>query len=170
MKQPEIKMQKLDKPVTNPKLVEAIGKMRKNFCHETQNIVLNIALRSTFLVPGTVAASEKLVADEDNHVHFDQDPQVKFLLINHSEKGTFIPAFTDDEQISTFKSDKPFQAFALSFVDLAAITENTPQINGFIVNPTGQNLPFTQALLDQMKKAIFTAKRKEAEEKAKAEK
>ena len=34
----------------NPKLIEAIAEMRKNFCAETQNKVINTALACTFLV------------------------------------------------------------------------------------------------------------------------
>ncbi len=158
-----LKVQKLDKPITNPELVEAIKELKKDFNPETQNKVLNIALNSVFLVPGTVNKTTKLVADEENHVHFDESPEVKFLLINHSTRGNFIPAFTDDEQISTFKANNPFQAFALRFVDLAALTENTPTINGFVVNPTGDNLPFPQTLLDEIKKTLIKAAKEKAE-------
>ena len=47
----------------NPKLIEAIAEMRKNFCAETQNKVINTALACTFLVPAMVEKTTELVAD-----------------------------------------------------------------------------------------------------------
>jgi hypothetical protein len=45
----------------NPKLIEAIAEMRKNFCAETQNKVINTALACTFLVPAMVEKTTELV-------------------------------------------------------------------------------------------------------------
>ena len=55
----------------NPKLIEAIAEMRKNFCAETQNKVINTALACTFLVPAMVEKTTELVADAENHVNFE---------------------------------------------------------------------------------------------------
>lgn len=148
-------IEKVEKKITNPELVDAINEMRKDYSPKTQNKVINLALGSTFLVPCTVSKDTQLVADENNHVHFDEKPQVKFLLITHKELGTFFPAFTDAEEISKFKADKPFQAFAMKFPDLATLTEQTPNAAGFVINPMNQNLPFTKSVLEAIKKTLI---------------
>lgn len=152
------------KKLTNPELVEAMEEMRKNSNQDTQNKVINIVLRSTFLIPCTVNKDAQLIADEDNHVHFDERPQVKFLLVTHPQMGTFFPVFTDEEELKTFRSEKPYKGFAMKFSDLATLTEQTPSVKGFVINPMHQNLPFTKELLAIVKEAIAKAK-KELKEK-----
>lgn len=152
------------KKLTNPELVEAMEEMRKNSNQDTQNKVINIVLRSTFLIPCTVNKDAQLIADEDNHVHFDERPQVKFLLVTHPQMGTFFPVFTDEEELKTFRSEKPYKGFSMKFSDLAMLTEQTPSVKGFVINPMHQNLPFTKELLAIVKEAIAKAK-KELKEK-----
>jgi len=96
-------IEKVEKQITNPELVEAIKAMRKEFSPETQNKVLNLALQATFLVPCVVSKETQLVADENNHVQFEEKPQVKFVLIQNENTGTFFPAFTDAEELAKFQ-------------------------------------------------------------------
>lgn len=56
----------------NPKLIEAIAEMRKNFCAETQNKVINTALACTFLVPAMVEKTTELL------------PTLKTMLISRT--------------------------------------------------------------------------------------
>ncbi len=154
-------------PITNPALVEAIAEMRKDFKPETQNKVINQALRCTFLVPAIIDKNTQLVADADNHVKFEDKPQAKFLLITHKEKGTFFPVFTDKEELDKFKTEQKFQGFAMKFGDIAALTEKTPNVNGFVINPMHENLPFTKPMLESIKQTLIKV-RKEREEAEKA--
>ena len=158
-----------NKPVIeNSALVEAISEMRKNFNAETQNKVINTALRGTFLVPAIINKNTQLVADAENHVKFEDKPQAKFLLITHKEKGTFFPAFTDADELAKFKTEQKFQGFAMKFGDIAALTEKTPNVAGFVINPMNQNLPFTKEMLESIKQTLIKV-RKEREDAAKAE-
>lgn len=158
-----------NKPVIeNSALVEAISEMRKNFNSETQNKVINTALRGTFLVPAIINKNTQLVADAENHVKFEDKPQAKFLLITHKEKGTFFPAFTDADELAKFKTEQKFQGFAMKFGDIAALTEKTPNVAGFVINPMNQNLPFTKEMLESIKQTLIKV-RKEREDAAKAE-
>ena len=78
-------IEKADNKIQNTELVEAINEMRKDFNPQTQNNVLDLVLRSTFLIPCVVSKDTQLIADENNHVHFDEKPQLKFLLVTHKE-------------------------------------------------------------------------------------
>lgn len=154
--------------VSNEKLVEAIAEMRKNFCTKTQNDVINIALKSVFLVPAQVTKNTGLVADADNHVKFENNQQVKFLLVNHAERGQFFPVFTDADEIQKMRENLPeggeFQNFTMKFSDIAQLTEETAAVNGFVINPFDQNLPFTKEMLESIKQTII--KTQEARKKA----
>lgn len=152
--------------ITNPELLEAIAKMRANYNNQTQNDVINTALRSTFLVPAVVDNKTRIVADENNQVHFDDTPQAKFLLVNHSKLGTYIPVFTDQDKIGEFKADEPFQSIAMRFNQVASLVEQMPNVKGFVVNPLTDPLPFTKDMLDTILKQIIEQKKKIKEAKA----
>lgn len=141
--------------IDNSALVRAIRDMRADFKPETQNKVINQALRSTFFLPAIIKKNTGLVAGADNKVKFEDTPQATFLLITNKEKGTFFPAFTDREDCLHFKSDREFQVAVLRFADLAALCERTGDqgmtVNGFIINPYSENLPFTNEMLQGIK-------------------
>lgn len=149
--------------IKNPELVEAIAEMRKDFNPQTQNKVINVALRATFLVPAIVEKNTQLVADAENHVKFEDKPQAKFLLITNKEKGTFFPVFTDPEELAKFKTDMDYKPFAMRFGDIAALTEKTPTVQGFIINPMHENLPFTQDMLASIKNTLAKIRQQRAE-------
>lgn len=165
----------------NSKLVEAIGEMRKDFGPETQNKVINLALRTTFLVPTVLEKNQELVADENNHVSFQDKHTAKFLLVNKptrdengNENGTvsYFPVFTDMEELKKLNTDQEYKAFAMKFADIANLTENTPNVEGFVLNPFNgaHNLPFTKAMLASIKQTLIKFRQeKEAAEKAAAE-
>ncbi|MBQ7186079.1 MAG: SseB family protein [Ruminococcus sp.] len=155
--------------IDNTPLVEAIKEMRANFTPDTQNKVINLALRATFFVPAIIGNKTELVQGEDKKMKFQERPDnAKFLLISNPERGNFFPAYTDRELLKGFKTDQKYQAFAMKFSDLANMSEITPNVNGFIVNPDTEKLPFTMDILANIKKAISDARKKSEEAKAEA--
>ena len=152
---------------SNAALIAAIEEMRKVFKPETQNKVINLALRATFIVPALIEKNTELVADEENHVKFEDKQKAKFILVNHKERGAFFPVFTDPEEAEKLKTEQPHQTFAMKFADIATLTERTPNVNGFVINPFHQNLPFTKEMLESIKQTLI--KIKEAQEAKQAE-
>ena len=166
--------------IDNTALVEAIADMRKEFKPDTQNKVINLALRSTFLVPAVVEKNQELVADENNHVQFQDKQTAKFLLINKNVKDndgsektvSYFPVFTSKEEIDKLSTEQKFMPFAMRFSDIANLTENTPNVEGFVLDPftRERNLPFTKAMLESIKQTLIKYRQeKEAEAKAAAE-
>lgn len=139
----------------NSKLIEAIAEMRKEYNDNTQNRVINEALRSSFYVPAIMEKKNELIADENNHVTFNEQPRARFILINHKTDGAFFPAFTDEEELSKLETEEEFQPLIMSFADIAGLTENTPDVAGFVVNPFHENLPFTQGILASIKETLI---------------
>jgi hypothetical protein len=141
--------------IKNEELIKAINDMRENFNPDTQNRVINLALRAVFLVPAVVEKGQELVADENNRVQFQDKHTAKFLLINHKERGAYFPAFTSDEELKKMDTDQKFRPFAMKFSDLAGLTENTPNVKGFVINPFHENLPFTKGMLESIKQTLI---------------
>ena len=144
--------------IDNTELVEAIKEMRQNFTPENQNKVVNLALKATFFVPGYIDKKTELVKGADNRMSFSDKQAVKFLLISNAEKVNFFPAYTDRELLKGFKTDQPYQGFAMKFADLANLTEQTSNIEGFIINPDTEKLPFNRMILEKIKGALKTAR------------
>ena len=156
--------------IDNTALIEAIKEMRANFTPETQNKVINLALKATFFVPGIVQNKTELVMGNDKKLRFnDGSPEsVRFLLISNPDRGNFFPAYTDRELLKGFKANQKFQGFAMKFSDLANMSEQTPNVNGFVINPDTEKLPFTKEILNSIKQTIIKA-REQAKAQAEAQ-
>ena len=153
--------------IDNTALVEAIGAMRNEFNADTQNKVINNALRSTFLVPAIIEKNQELVADKENHVQFQDKQTAKFLLINKNVKDedgnektiSYFPVFTSKETLDEMRktTDQNFMPFAMKFADIANLTENTPNVEGFVLDPftRAHNLPFTKGMLESIKQTLI---------------
>jgi len=161
-----------EQDLENQALIEAIAEMRKNFNVETQNKVLNAAIMAEYYVPAKLSTKQQIVADASNKIEFQEQPQATFLFITNDRGETYVPAFTDQEQARKFRSEEKFQLFSMKFPDIAGFTEKVPNVNGFIINPDGEALPFTKSILEAIKSEIAkkNAELKEAEEKARREK
>lgn len=153
---------KAPQPVHNPEFAKALAEMRANYNDETQNKMLNAALHCKFIVPAVIDTKTRIVADKDNKVHFDDRPQAQFLLMDHEKLGTYIPAFTEIEEIMKFDGhDVKWQGIEMTFPQVAHVVEQMPNVNGFVVNPMGDGLPFSRELLDEMLQQILAAQKKD---------
>lgn len=155
----------------NKTLIDAIAEMRKNFNVETQNKVLNAAILAEYYVPAMLSKKQQIVADAQNKIEFQEQPQATFLFITNERGETYVPAFTSQEQARKFRSEEKYQLFSMKFPDLAGFTEKVPNVTGFIINPDSEALPFTKNILNAIKEEIAkkNAALKAAEEKAKAD-
>ncbi|MBR1663505.1 MAG: SseB family protein [Ruminococcus sp.] len=162
-------MAQKSEPVSNPKLIEAIEAMRADFTPETQNTTINAALRGTFFVPAIIEKKKEIVANADNEVKFEEKPKARFLLIKKQDGETFFPAFTDDEELSKFKSNEPYQRVKMRFGDIAMLVEQVPSIKGFVINPMSHNLPFTREMLENIKQVLIKRRNEQQAAAPKAE-
>ena len=161
-----------DQQITNPELIEAIAAMRADFNPDTQNIVINKALRGTFYVPAIIEKKKEIVANANNEVKFEEKPKARFLLIRKKDgdkDDTYFPAFTDAEELAKFKSDEPYQRVKMKFGDLAMLVEQVSAIKGFVINPMPHNLPFTREMLDGIKKVLIKRRNEQQAAAAKAD-
>jgi len=151
--------------IDNRPLVEAIAEMRKDFNTSTYSRVINLTLHTGFFIPAIITTKNELVQGEDSKLKFQDRTSAKFMIIRNEEKGAFFPVFTDIEQMGVFVKEKDkYRPAAISFPNLAAMTESTEQVDGFLINPHRENLPYTKQMLADIKKTIKEqiAKREQA--------
>ncbi len=166
-------------PIRNDELLEAVKEMREAYAafredeseenkqkiNECNSKIINITLRSTFLVPATVSKNTQLVQDKQNHLKFEEHPQARFMLVKHKENGSFFPVFTDMDEFAKMENKDGFQSITMKFADVATLTEQTPNVVGFVINPMSTNLPYTKEMLAQIKQTLINAReRRQAEE------
>ena len=154
------------KEVDNTPLIDAIKEMRADFNTDTQNKVINLALRATFFVPAVIVNKTELVEGKDKRMKFEDKQTARFLLVSNPDRGNYFPAYTSRELLQGFKTEQKFQGFAMKFADLANLSEQTPNVRGFIINPDSEKLPFTKEILDNIKQTILAAKKRAAEAQA----
>ena len=94
--------------IKSEELLQAVADMREAYkamresgsddptaVNEANTKVINLTLHSSFLVPAIISSNTQLVQDKENHLKFEDKPQARFMLVKHSQNGTFIPVFTD---------------------------------------------------------------------------
>ena len=166
--------------IRNDELLEAVTEMREayktdreNSTEETRNAinmanskVINITLRSTFIIPAIINKNTQLVQDSSNHLKFEDKPQARFMLVKHKSNGTFFPIFTDVDEFGKIENKDGFQPVNMKFADIATLTEQTPNVTGFVINPVSTNLPYTKEMLASIKNTLIEARRKRDAENA----
>ncbi len=163
--------------IRNDELLQAIADMRETYkkthesgsddhtaINEANTKVINLTLHSNFLVPAVISKNTQLVQDKDNHLKFEDKPQARFMLVKHSQNGTFLPVFTDSEEFEKVPHDAEFQLVNMKFSDVATLTEQTPTINGFVINPMTTNLPYTKEMLAGIKQTLIEARDRKLKE------
>ncbi len=163
--------------VRNDELLEAISAMRQAYkdmhdsgsedrtaVNEANTKVINMTLHSTFLVPAQISKNTQLVQDKDNHLKFEDKPQARFMLVSHTQNGKFLPVFTDADEFEKVKEREGYQLMNMKFSDIATLTEQTPDVNGFVINPMSTNLPYTKEMLGSIKQTLIEARAKKLAE------
>lgn len=159
-------------PVRNDELLEAVKEMREAYAvfkenetdenrkkfNDANNRIINLTLRATFLVPAVIQQNTQLVQDKQNHLKFQDKPQARFMLVKHKENGTFFPVFTDMDEFVKLENKEDFKPVNMKFSDVATLTEQTPSVAGFVINPVSTNLPYSKEMLANIKQTLIKAR------------
>lgn len=170
-------------PVRNDDLLTAVKEMRDAYAvfkedqndenrkklNDANNQIINLTLRATFLVPAVIQQNTQLVQDKQNHLKFQDKPQARFMLVKHKENGTFFPVFTDMDEFVKLENKEGFKAVNMKFSDVATLTEQTPAVDGFVINPVSTNLPYTKEMLSKIKETLIKAREGKLDEAAPAD-
>ena len=144
------------KTVTNPELVQALAKLHQENTPQNQGVVLAYTVeKASFLAPVIVAGPNS--QHPVGPVNLKGKNPVQFRLIAAKDGRTFLPAFTDLDELRKFTGENPQQVLILRFDNYASMLAQGGQAAGLVINPMGVSLTLdrdTVAKLAQRKKEI----------------
>lgn len=143
--------------VDNTPLKKAIEAMRANYSDETRNeVVTKAVFDSTFFVPAQFDNTTELMTDENDRLEFNERPKAQFILIESPDGDKFIPAFTSHDGVIAFREEQkiPCEAFLMTFADIVGVLESQSYLQGFVVDPSGYNLPFPTPFVMAIKQKL----------------
>ena len=146
--------------IDNSMLINAIAEMRKEYTDASRDNVVNaVVFDATFFIPAIFDKSTELVQNDNQRLEFTERPKAQFVLIENPKGEKYIPAFTSTELLTAFRNQQPeaaqnAQSFVMTFADLAGVTESFGFIEGFVINPFDENLPFTKDFILAIKQNL----------------
>jgi len=145
--------------VENKKLLELIEKMKELKTPESQNEVISAVIKAKFLCPVVLQNAPK----GGGKVQITKDTKIQFSIIKTNDSRNFLLAFTSDEQVNKWQKEKTQQSLIYTFSDYAKLILDNDGIDGFIIDPKGVNLVFTEDMIRQIKDGITRVSTLEAD-------
>lgn len=139
--------------INNKELIELIEKMKEEKTVEAQNKVISQVLKSKFLCPVILEEAPK----GGGRIEITPNTKIQFSIIKTTDNKNYLIAFTSDEESIKWQSQNKMnvsQSLIYTFEDYAMIATNNESLNGFIIDPKGCNLVFTEDMIKQIKAGI----------------
>ena len=138
-------------PVSNPDLIKAINKAKENPDQINSNRMLNEAVKAKYLIP--IKMESTIVMDENKGYGDVEDANINFELLKANTGKIYYPVFTDLKELQKCAVDKNQSSMVVGFDDLAALLlQPMNAIEGFVINPMGDNICFSTQMIAAMKK------------------
>lgn len=138
-------------PVSNPDLIKAINKAKENPDQINSNRMLNEAVKAKYLIP--IKMESTIVMDGNKGYGDVEDANINFELLKANTGKIYYPVFTDLKELQKCAVDKNQSSMVVSFDDLAALLlQPMNAIEGFVINPMGDNICFSTQMIAAMKK------------------
>ena len=148
------------RPVENPKLKQAIKKVKKDPSAENSSNFLNEIVRAEFIIPVSIdrpAEIDKTAGD----IILEKDTEISFELIKTESGKLYYPLFTDGAELEKCKVRRDQQNLIVNFDDMAAILlQPQNQVEGFTVNPMSDDMRFSVDIIAAMKKEMDAEREK----------
>ncbi|RDW16452.1 hypothetical protein CWR48_16340 [Oceanobacillus arenosus] len=129
----------INKPVTNPKLIEIIDRLKTNYVEENEHEFFKELLSANFLAPVVI---EPIPENKDGKTVLKEGTKINFIAINNEKGENFFPAFTDWNELRKWSDKIDIQTFILTFKDYEEMIfrkENDTWV-GFVINPYGEDI------------------------------
>lgn len=141
----------VNKPVTNPSLVEAIKNMNENNTKEKQDKVIDEVMKAHFISPVNISPAPSS-SSNNNEVVLKEKTTISFNIIEDTNNQKFFLAFTDWDELGKWHINENQQTLIVTFDDLAAmILDEKGNSDGFVINPFGHNITFNKSMILNLK-------------------
>ncbi len=136
--------------IDNTHLLELIKKLKEEKSMEVQNQVISEVLKSRFLCPVILEDAPK----GGGKIQIDRNTKIQFSIIKTQDGKSFLMAFTRDEEVHKWQKNKVQQSIIYTFEDYANIIVNSQGIDGFVIDPMGCNIVFTEDMIKEIKQNV----------------
>lgn len=136
--------------INNTELINSINTMKEEKTLEAQNKVITEVLKARFLCPVILESAPK----GGGRIDINKDTKIQFSIIKTTDGKNYLIAFTSDEEVHKWQTNKVQQSIIYTFEDYAMIATNNENLEGFIIDPKGCNLVFTKEMIKEIRASI----------------
>lgn len=130
----------VNKPVTNPELVEIMNRFLNEKNAENEVVLIEKITQAHFLTP-------IIIEGEIENGTTKEGTTISFKMLTNNSGESFFMAFTDWEELGKWSKEKE-ETLISTYEDFKSMVENdTQRVKGFVINPYGQNIVITPELI-----------------------
>lgn len=149
----------INKPIENLVLLGLLDKLKTLFNADTEHEFFKELLSTKFLSPIT---QDSLQGCKRGESTLKEGARIKFIHLNDEKGNSYLPVFTDWNELKKWNETEEIKTLILSFEDYKTMTlENNSMITGFVLNPYGHNIVFDKNLIQQAEESV--SKKRESE-------
>lgn len=138
----------INKPITNPKLLNAIEEMRKD--NKKEQFFINELYKANFLCPAKVELKNSVKGDK-GQLTVGEGSTVALTCIDDSQGKHYLMAFTDWKEIGKWSQEENLQTIILTCEDYQIfLTKEDSPYTGFVINPYGANIVINKEILENI--------------------
>ena len=140
----------INKPITNPNLVNAIEEIKQG--NKKEELFWDEVFKAEFLCPINMEIG-KISQKENYKIVLGEGTSITLLSIDNEQSEHFLMAFTDWEELKKWKQNHDQQTLILSYEDYQGIIiKNDSPYQGMVINPYGQNIVLDRQMLTNTRK------------------
>lgn len=140
----------INKPITNPNLVNIIKEIKKG--NKEEELFWEEIFKAKFLCPVNMEIG-KTTQKENHKIVLGEGTSIALASINNEQSEHFLMAFTDWDELKKWKQHSNQQTLVLSYEDYQGIIlKNDSVYQGMVINPFGENIVLDRQMLANTKK------------------
>jgi hypothetical protein len=143
----------LNKPVENPKLVEALEQMLLDPSNQAKDVLLVELNRAIYLAVIFTDEMHTTAPDENGRATVKEKSLLKVLHITDERGNAHLPLFTDWGAIRKYLRE-PVDTLVLPAADAWSWALTTSAYSGIVINPAHNALPISRELIEYLAKQI----------------
>lgn len=135
----------------NTGMQAALKELKQQDTPQIRNAIIELLFTSPLYVAATW--DKEPIRDEKGNMTFPPDTHFSLLTIQTTEKQRFFPMFTSKEESEKWSGSQGAKMLLLKYDQYIPIVEMAQKdISGIVLDPYGYNIPFTTAMLMNLKK------------------
>jgi hypothetical protein len=143
-----------NKLIENSKLLELLERLKLNYDNQLEHEFFMELISTHLLTPIT---KDSLIGYVKANTTLKEGTTIKIIHLSDDAGNKYIPAFTDWNELRKWCSKKDIKTLILSFDDYKTIVSSADSsLNGFVLNPFGQNIMFNKDLIQKVEDNTVT--------------